>query len=82
MQLKDLIKNSEKTQKEIAKELHIAESTVSMWVSGKALPSILKAARLAKLLNIGTLEVLDAIQSTNKKRVVAPSTKPNNNSTN
>lgn len=80
MQLKDLIKSSGKKQKDIAKELNVGSSAISMWNSGKSSPKTLTIEKLAKILNVEPLQVLDAIKLTNKKRVVTQSRKQTNNS--
>lgn len=45
------------TQKDIAKLMNIAQSTVCMWECGKAKPPIDKIVRLAEILNV-TVEEL------------------------
>ena len=49
--LKDFKENYNFTSKEIAQKLHTTESTVSNWLSGKALPSPTKAKSICKLLD-------------------------------
>lgn len=50
--LKAALAAAEKTQRDVARLLNVAESTVSQWVSGKRLPDLPTAAKLASLLNV------------------------------
>lgn len=45
------------TQKDIAKLMNIAQSTVCMWERGKAKPPIDKIVRLAEILNVPVEEL-------------------------
>lgn len=48
------LRGMEMTQRDLAKALSVAESTVSQWVNGKRLPDIPTAIRIAELLRVST----------------------------
>lgn len=50
--LKVALAAAEKTQRDVARLLNVAESTVSQWASGKRLPDLPTAGKLASILNV------------------------------
>lgn len=48
--LKAALVAAEKTQRDVARHLNVAESTVSQWASGKRLPDLVTASKLASYL--------------------------------
>jgi len=50
--LKAALALADKTQRDVARLLNVAESTVSQWVSGKRLPDLPTTAKLASILNV------------------------------
>ena len=55
----DLRKQSNKTQKELANELHISSATVSKWERGIGFPDISLIEPLAKCLNISIIDLFN-----------------------
>lgn len=58
MKLKELRQAKKLTQIEIAKELEVSHSTVSMWETGAALPRAGKLIKLADILGCTVDELL------------------------
>ena len=52
MTFKNLLKNHNLTQTELAKQLGLSQSTISLWVLGKCYPRFDKMQKLAKVLNV------------------------------
>ena len=62
----DLRKQSNKTQKELANELHISSATVSKWERGIGFPDISLIEPLAKCLNISKKLILKKVKRLNE----------------
>lgn len=60
MKLKELRQSKKLTQIEIATELEVSRTTVSMWESGSALPRADKLIKLADILGCTVDELLKA----------------------
>lgn len=59
--LKDLIKQSGRTQKSFAKDLKLAYSTVKFYVAGENLPGLKILANMCRLLDKSPKEVMAAL---------------------
>lgn len=57
------------TQKDLAKELGVDQSAVSLWESGKTFPRVEVATRLAKFFGCTLDELFAAIQPEGKNRI-------------
>ena len=57
--IKEMIKKSGYSQKEVAKKLNISEVNLSNWCSGKMIPRLDNAYNLAKLLNCKIDELIE-----------------------
>ena len=62
-----LRKQSNKTQKELANELHISSATVSKWERGIGFPDISLIEPLAKCLNISIIELFNGERTDSKE---------------
>ncbi len=49
--LRDLIEAKGITQQEMATDLDVAQSTISMWINGERIPSLITAKRIASYFN-------------------------------
>ena len=58
MNIKNMRKNSGMTQKKLANELQIAQSTVSMWETGENAPRTMMLPKIAKVLDCTVDELL------------------------
>ena len=57
-QLQEAIKQSGKSQTQIAKELNIKQQTVQQYVSGRIMPALDTLANLCKILDLDANEIL------------------------
>ena len=57
--LKTEIETSTKTKTQIADELEISKPTLSQYLSGRILPSLVTFARLCKILDCSADDILD-----------------------
>lgn len=64
MKIKSLRKKKGITQAEMAKQLGVKQSTVSMWETGKTMPKTKRMRKLAEVLNC----TLDDLLKEEKKR--------------
>ena len=49
------------TQKELTKELHVTEATVSRWVTGERQPSVYALYRMARFLGATMEELMEGV---------------------
>lgn len=61
---KALIKEKHIKQEDIARELNVTQSSISLWCSGKAYPTLDKVPALACLLNVSIEELVNALIKT------------------
>lgn len=64
MNLKELRKDKDLTQVELALKLGVKNTTISMWESGKSVPSITKLQMLSQNLDCTIEDVVKAISKT------------------
>lgn len=57
--LKRLVSNSGRSQKEIAQALGVTYSTFNTWCRGKAIPSMAKVQAVAEYFGVGKSDLLD-----------------------
>lgn len=62
MNIKNMRKNSGMTQKKLANELQIAQSTVAMWETGENTPRTMMLPKIAKVLDCTVDELLQEDQ--------------------
>ena len=67
MGLRDLRKNAEITQAEMAKNLGITQGSVSMWETGKSNPRMSDLPKIAAALNVPVEQVLECFTAEYKK---------------
>ena len=60
--LKLLMKQHRYSQNDVAARVDVSQSLVSMWTTGKSVPAMYEAARLAKLLNVDVEFLADDAQ--------------------
>ncbi len=56
--LKEWRKNAYFTQAELAKQLGVAQNTVSCWEHGNAVPDIFTAEKLSKILDVPITDII------------------------
>lgn len=59
--LKEIRVSQDKTQQEIAQSLGVSKQAVSLWEKGKQSPTLEKAVKLAKMLNISLDELAQSM---------------------
>ena len=57
-QIQDAIKQSGKSQTQLARELNIKQQTVQQYVSGRTMPALDTLANLCKILDLDANEIL------------------------
>lgn len=57
--IKELRKKANYTQKELADRLHVTQSTVNCWETGKRVPTVETLSELAKLFKVSANYLLD-----------------------
>ena len=57
--LKEWRKKAYLTQAELAKQLGVAQNTVSCWERGNAIPDIFTAEKLSKILNVPITDIIE-----------------------
>ena len=57
--INDLVYNSGKNQREIAQELKVPESSVSLWVNGGQVPSLESMCKISKYFGTTVDAILD-----------------------